>query len=112
MTSSRSPRKLWYDSVKSVTQCSLAYGLVFFSVGITLVWDGYVNKPLKKGHRMYLIIYLQLLVIKTFIAAFTISKALNGIIWEKVHYSQKLFLEKFMVNDSFLLCIIYIRNEF
>lgn len=26
---------------------------------------------------------------KTFIAAFTISKALNGITWEKVHYSQK-----------------------
>lgn len=70
-----------------------------------------MNKPLKEGHRMYSIIYLQLLVIKTFIAAFTISKVLNGITWEKVHYSQKLFLEKSVVNHSFFFYIIYIRNE-
>lgn len=106
--------------MKSVPQCGLEYGLCcvwFFvfgknnSVRITLVWDGYVKKHLKKGHRIHSIIYLQLLVIKKIIAAFTISKALNPIIWEKGHYSQKLFLKKFMVNHFFFFYIIYIRND-
>lgn len=54
MTSSRSPRKLWYDPVKSVTHCSLAYGLWFsFSVGITFVWDSYARiSPFRKDMDM------------------------------------------------------------
>lgn len=84
--------------------CGFLCLLLFFfslSVRITLVWDGYVNKHVKKGHRIYSIIYLQLLIIKKIVAAFTISKAVNPIFWKKGHYSQKLFLKKFMVNHSF-----------
>lgn len=102
MTISRSPGKVWYDSGMSVTQCCLAYLWVFFSDCLEWLFE----LPLKNRQRIS-IIYLQLLVLGTLIAVFTISNILNGNIWEKVHYSQRLFLGRFMVNQYFFL-----RNEY
>lgn len=69
-----------------------------------------MSKPHKKGHGMYSIIYLQLLVKNQFIAAFTISEALNGIIRGKFLF-QKIYFGEVYGQLLFFSCIIYIRNE-
>lgn len=69
-----------------------------------------MNYPLKKDIKYFYNLFA-ITCSKTFIAAFTISKVLNGNIWEKVHYSQKLFLEMFMINQFFFY-IIYIIKEY
>lgn len=100
MTISTSPGKVWYDSGMSVTQNCLTCAVDIFFWLVTLVWDGFVNYPLRKDIKYFYHLFA-ITCAKTLTAAFTISKVLNENIWEKVHYSQKLLLEMFMVNQFF-----------